>query len=255
MKLNLTLIAFITTTLFFVNAQNKKLDLSERPLYQNHKANTSINVDGVMNEGAWKEAEVRTFNNFYFTKNKEEEQKTTFRMLWDEKNIYLFYESNDKFINAAETKRDGAPYLDDCAEVFFIPAPEVENLHYCFEVNVNKAKNDLVWVNNFQGNNNAIIKQYNPEFKVEVKINGTLNNNTDIDKGWTMEMAIPHDAFKGSTNLHPIQLGNKWAFIALRQYRDINKIGRRCMTTLFPVYHIEKDVHQPEMFGLMEFVD
>ncbi|MGY5353128.1 carbohydrate-binding family 9-like protein [Wenyingzhuangia sp. IMCC45533] len=254
MKFNIILFALLAT-ITVTNGQTKKLDISERPLYKNHKANSAILVDGKLDDTAWGEAEVRTFEYFYLTQNKKEEQKTTFRMLWDDQNIYLFYESDDKYVNAAETKRDGAPYLDDCAEVFFIPAPQVENIHYCFEVNVNEAKNDLVWVNNFERNNNAVIKQYNPEFKVAVKINGTLNNNTDVDKGWSMEMAIPHDAFKGATNLHPIQLGNKWAFIALRQFRDVDEIGRRAMTTLFPVYHIEKDVHQPEMFGLMEFVE
>ncbi len=251
------LLYILIITAFLISSckpTKKKLSLEERPLYKTHKATSKIIIDGKLDK-VWEQAELRTFDYFYLTEKKEDKQKTTFRMLWDDENIYLFYQAKDQFINAAETKRDGAPYLDDCAEVFFIPAPEVENIHYCFEMNVNKAKNDLVWVNNFQRNNSIVIKEYNPEFKVEVKINGSLNNNTDIDKGWTMEVAIPHKAFRGATKFHPIKQGNKWAFLALRQYRDVSEIGKRSMTTLFPIYHIEKDVHQPEMFGLMEFVD
>lgn len=256
MKKHFTIIVLFTLVINAIYAQKFELSPKDRPLYKVHKADSKITVDGKLNDKAWKKAEARDYNFFYLTNGKKEEQKTTFRMLWDEKNIYIHYDLEDKYINSAETKRDGAPYLDDCTEIFLIPAPNGENIHYCFEINVNKAINDLIFVNNFYGGKKAAIKAYNPEFELEVTVDGTINDNTDIDKGWTMELAIPHAAFNGTTNQFPIKKGSQWAFLALRQIRDDNNIGRRVISTIFPVDNIkEKDVHQPDMFGLMEFVD
>lgn len=254
-NLFLTAIAFTSIFTCGVSAQKKELSLEQRPIYKVHKATSKIKIDGKLKDVAWFDAETRTFDHFYLTSNDSEKQKTNFRMLWDKDYIYIHYDLQDKFINAAETKRDGAPYLDDCTEIFLTPAPSAENIHYCFEINVNKAINDLVFVNNFNGGN-AVVRQYNPDFKLGVDVKGTINDNTDIDKGWSMELAIPHAAFAGSTSKSPIAIGSKWAFLALRQIRDNNNIGKRVMSTIFPVDNIkEKDVHQPEMFGLLEFVD
>lgn len=233
-----------------------KISLTNRPIYKVHKASSNITIDGKLEDLSWEKAEAKTFDYYYLTEKEEEKQKSTFRMLWDEKNIYIHYDFEDKYINAAETKRDGAPYLDDCGEIFLIPAPNGENIHYCFEINPNKAVNDLVYVNDFYNGENVAIRSFDPAIQVEVTINGTLNNNTDIDKGWTLEMAIPHNTFNAVANQFPIQKGSQWAFLALRQLRDDNNIGRRMMSTIFPVDDVkEKDVHQPAMFGLLEFVD
>jgi len=47
---------------------------------------------------------------------------------------------------------------------------------------------------------------------VEVGIDGTLNDNSDLDVGWTMEMAIPLKLFRGMDKFSPVMEGNKWAY-------------------------------------------
>ncbi|NIJ45198.1 hypothetical protein FHR24_001637 [Wenyingzhuangia heitensis] len=253
-------ISFLIVSTIAISCKTKpsytsNLSLKDRPVYKVHKATSKITVDGKLDDEAWKQATATNFDYFYLTNGKEEEQKTTFRMLWDEENIYVHYDLEDKFINAKETKRDGAPYLDDCIELFLTPAPNGENIHYCFEINPYKAVNDLVFVNNFHQGKNAAIRTFNPDIELEVTIKGTLNNNNDIDEGWTLEMAIPHSIFNNVSTQYPVALGSQWAFLALKQIRDDNNVGRRVVSTIFPVDNIkEKDVHQPEMFGLLEFV-
>ena len=56
-----------------------------------HKTSTKIEVDGVLDE-AWNNAEVFTFNHYYNAEKPTDKQKTKFRMLWDDDNVYLFYE-------------------------------------------------------------------------------------------------------------------------------------------------------------------
>ena len=70
-----------------------------------------------------------------------------------------------------------------------------------------------------------------------------------------MELAIPFDAFTSINNFFPAKAGTRWAIQAVRQDRNIIDERGRSTSTLFPIYDIFKDVHQPSRFGLMEFVE
>lgn len=232
----------------------RKLSLGEQAVFKVSKTIDPVTIDGKMIESAWKKTEARSFDYFYRIEKPGDEQKTKFRMLWDEENLYVFFECEDQYITVREKNRDGQPYLDDCAEIFLIPVPDSLNMHFGFEVNLNKAANDFIWLNNFYQGKSGMVKSYNPEFKVEVSINGTVNDNSDIDKGWTMEIAIPLKLYEGLDTFSPVKNGNKWAFLASRQDRNDATGDRRSTSTIFPIYDIGKSVHQPNRFGLLEFV-
>lgn len=255
-KLAILFVIIFVNIFTVARSQEYKLSLENRPLYKVEKAKGEILADGIMNEKDWSKSEVRSFNYTYLDEKPSDIQKTKFRMLWDEENVYLFFQCEDKFITARETERDGMPFLDDCAELFLIPAPESLNAHICFEINLNKAKNDIVYISDFYQGNGGVVKGYNPDYNIGVQIDGTVNDNKDEDKGWTMEFKIPIKAFQGFDRNFPIKNGTKWAFLALRQDRNDATGDRRVISTIFPVDNIgEKDVHQPNMFGLLEFVE
>ena len=192
---------------------------------------------------------------FYNIEKPSDNQKTTFRMLWDEKNLYIFFQCEDKYITARETKWDGEPYLDDCAEVFLIPVPDSLDTHFGFELNLYKASNDFIYFNDYYKGKDIAFKKFNPDFEVAVTVDGTINDNSDIDKGWTMEFAIPLSTFGELGTLVPAEVGNKWAFLAIRQDRNEVEGKRRAISTIFPIYDISKNVHQTNRFGLMEFAE
>ena len=137
--MNHVVFIFICLSASICSAQTeKKISLGEQPIYKAKKALTTITVDGKLNKDEWVNAEVRTLDYFYRIEQASDQQKTTFRMLWDEHNIYLFYEMKDKYLTACETQRDGEPYLDDCAEIFFITAPDSLDTHFGFELNLQR---------------------------------------------------------------------------------------------------------------------
>lgn len=250
------LLFFFMLTFSNISAQEeKKLVLGEQPIFKVSKASEPIRVDGKMDEVSWKNTEVGKLHYFYNVDKVDDDQQTTFRMLWDEKNLYLFYQMEDKFLTARETERDGEPYLDDCAEIFLITAPDSLDTHFGYELNLYKASNDFIYFNDFYEGKDLAFKGYNPAFEVEMTYDGTLNDNSDIDVGWTMEMAIPISNFGSLGQVRPVALGNRWAFLAVRQDRNDAKGNRRSTSTIFPIYDITKNVHQANRFGLMEFVN
>ncbi|MUH35178.1 hypothetical protein D9O36_04940 [Zobellia amurskyensis] len=246
-------LCFLSTSVFA--QQEKKLSLGEQPVFKVSKVSEPMVIDGKMDEASWSKTEARTLDYFYRVDKPTDQQKSTFRMLWGKEKFYVFFEMEDQYITARETKRDGQPYLDDCAEIFFITAPDSLDTHFGYELNLNKAVNDFIFFNDYVKGKDVVYKTFNPDFEVEITYDGTINDNSDIDKGWTMEMAIPYSNFGELGEVVAIEAGNKWAFLAIRQDRNDADGNRRSTSTIFPIYDISKNVHQANRFGLMEFVE
>ena len=229
----------------------KQLVTGEQPIYHVAKAKSPIVADGKMDEECWQRAEVRTLDYFFRRDAPVDVQQTKFRMLYDDQNLYLFYEFEDFSLTARETQHDGRTYIDDCAEFFVVPIPDSAYMHYGFEVNIWGVKYDYIVLWQFHGRN-VFIPDYNPQYEVGVTYEGTINDDTDIDKGWNIEFVIPLRVFSGfnTRNL----AGQRWAFQVVRQ--DRNKVDDRfrSTSTLFPTYDPAVDVHPPNRFGLMEFM-
>lgn len=251
--ISVLVLSFTTLSLFSQSPRQRQLVTGEQPIYHIARAKEAITVDGKMDEASWKNAEVRSFDYFFRRDKPADEQKSEFRMLWDDENLYLFYEFEDTSLTARETGYDGVPYLDDCAEFFCLPIPYSLDMHYGFEANINKAKYDYIVLWQFYNNRTIFIPDYNPEYEVAVTYDGTLNDDTDTDKGWSIEFVIPLRVFRGFTTRN--LTGQRWTFQAVRQDRNLVDDRFRSTSTLFPTYDVSLDVHPPYRFGLMEFTD
>lgn len=254
-EIGMLLCIYLGCSIYGIAQSEKKLALGEQSIFKASRTSEKIFIDGKMNEEVWIKTEARSLEYFYRVDQPTDQQKTTFRMLWDETTLYVFFEMEDQFITARETKRDGEPYLDDCAEIFFITAPDSLDTHFGYELNLNKASNDFIYFNDYHDGKDVVYKSFNPDFEAEVTYNGTINDNSDIDKGWTMELAIPISNFGELGQVEPINEGSRWAFLAIRQDRNDAEGNRRSTSTIFPIYDISKNVHQANRFGLLEFVD
>lgn len=253
-KLLFFLIIFIVLNLQ-VDAQNiRGTSIDKSKALKVPLATSQIKIDGKQDDDCWQKTQAFSFDFFYKAEKPDDKQNTKFKMLWDEVNLYLFFECEDRYITAREKNRDGQPYFDDCAEIFLIPTANKIKMHFGYEVNLYKASNDFVFLNDIYKKENFVVKSFSPDFEVAVTVDGSINDNSDIDKGWTMEMAIPFKNFHITGPIPPIQAGTKWAFMALRQDRNDSEGNRRSTSTIFPLSPEKKGVHHPKSFGLLEFV-
>ena len=94
---------FFSGMLLFAQTE-KQLVIGEQPVYKIARAKGTIVADGKMDEEAWKAAEIRSFDYFFRRDEPLEKQATKFRMLWDDANLYLFYEFEDVSINHANQR-------------------------------------------------------------------------------------------------------------------------------------------------------
>lgn len=248
-------LVYLGTGLSLFSQTEKQLVIGQQPVYKVSRARESIIVDGKMDEASWKNSEVQPLSYFFRLDKPVEKQNSKFRMLWDDTNLYLFYECEDSSLTARETNFDGRTYMDDCAEFFVVPVPDSVYMHFGFEINITDVKYDYIVLWKYYNNRTFFISGYNPEYKVKTIYDGTINNDKDKDKGWSMEFAIPFSAFNNMNGVTRPRPDARWAFQAVRQDRNSVDDRFRSTSTLYPIYVYRLDVHQPNRFGLMEFTD
>jgi len=102
-------------------------------------------------------------------------------------------------------------YVDSFAKIFLDPDADDRNFVE-FHVNaLNNVMDNLADHGVENGRGRIDIGWTCPGFKSAVQVNGTLNNSNDVDRGWTMEAAIPWKALKEVTIGNcPPQGGDVW---------------------------------------------
>ena len=159
---------------------------AEYPEYAVARTTQKIVIDGKLDEADWKAAQ--SFGDFKFPWWKEgEKELTEVKMLWDDNFLYTSFRCDDKHIWADHYDINSATCLDDCAEIFWIPNPGESLSFYQFEINC--IGNVLSMYYNYEkGMKSGLHTIMVPH--IGQTIQGTVNNDEDIDKGWIVETAI-----------------------------------------------------------------
>jgi hypothetical protein len=141
-------------------------------------------------------------------------EKTTVRLLWSRKFLYVRFDAIDSDIVAQSTKDQDYLFVQgDAVEIFLKP----EGAPYYWELygDVSNRKTCIfIPSRGLLGlPKNRSVKP-DMELKVETKNKGTLNNKSDRDKGWTMVVKIPvAGLIRHGANF---KSGAKWTFCVVR---------------------------------------
>jgi hypothetical protein len=132
-------------------------------------------------------------------------------MLWDDTNLYIIYVCNDPYLESEVTEHDGPVYQEDAVEIFVTPNPNDISSYFGYEMNINGTLLDYIA---FEGGQERTKNIHFPWQSDEVKIvtsyTGTLNNPSDVDQGWILEIAIPWANFRHLGGTIPPQEGDLW---------------------------------------------
>lgn len=208
-----------------VDISDRKLD--PVPEYVVMRAESALTIDGKMDEPAWQKANPVELA-FPWEEQTGEKQKTTARLLWDDQNLYVFFDCEDKDVTAKMTERDSQTYLDDCVEIFVnadptqierprppqtdeastSPSLQAERIvfFYGLETNASGVYSDFLFCHPRLN----LIRLNMDGVQVGTTIDGTLNDSTDTDKGYTVELSIPLANYKELAGPIPPKDGAVW---------------------------------------------
>ena len=122
--------------------------------------------------------------------------RTRAKMLWDEEYFYFFVEMEEPHIWATLRQRDTVIFYDNDFEIFIDPDGDTHR-YYEFEMNAFNTIWDLLLITPYRDGANAVLNSWDMRgIKTAVDIRGTINNPSDEDEKWTVEIALPWESLK-----------------------------------------------------------
>ncbi|WP_245189763.1 carbohydrate-binding family 9-like protein [Lunatimonas salinarum] len=212
--------------------------------------------------------------------------------LWNDKYLYVAFWAEEPFVSATQTERDSIVFLDndlelfidggDCYyeleinalntlyEVFFIwrdaykkggkfDVPEFDitkETAFTFGGDYDRTGSTFWWGRHPRGTRWAFLDYDMPGLQTAVNVDGKINDNTTVDKGWTAEIAIPWKSLKWLANGRslPPTNGDCWRMFFGRFQKMVTS-GKEIHP--HPAWTMNKhgiyDTHLPECFSRVHF--
>lgn len=184
--------------------------------YTAHRVTEILDIDGRLDEPAWQVAPVSPRFVDLIT-GQPTLYDTRAMVLWDDRNLYVAYRVEEPKLRAKYTRHNDPIYYDNDVE-FFIAGPDA---YYEFELNAHNTSYEVffIWEEAYERRGFARapefarskLKPFNgvgftthprggrlgqfewtfPGRQTAVHLDGTLNDDRDLDRGWTVELAFP----------------------------------------------------------------
>ncbi len=155
------------------------------------RAPGEIRIDGRLNDPAWATAPwTEDFVDIEGDKRPKPRHRTRAKMLWDDRFLYIAAELEEPHVWATLTRRDSVIFQDNDFEVFLDPDGDTHQ-YYELEMNALNTLWDLMLIKPYRDGGPAVFHWDFRRIRTAVDVQGTLNDPSDLDRGWTVEIAIP----------------------------------------------------------------
>lgn len=219
--------------------------------YKCHFTRKPPTIDGDLNDPAWKKAEwTSDFVDIEGARMATPRFRTRVKMLWDKNYLYIAAELREPNVHATLTEHDSVIFKDNDFEVFLKPLPDTPS-YYEFEMNALNTGWDLFLAKPYKLGGHADNSWDIPNLRTAVAVQGTLNNPSDQDTGWTLEIAYPLNAFESRQHVPAPLPGTQWRINFSRvEWKPDNPKEDNWVWS--PQGLI--DMHVPENWGYLRFV-
>jgi len=214
-------------------------------------------------------------------------------MLWNDTHLYVAFRAEEPFVEAHQTERDSIIFLENDLELFI----DGGDCYYELEVNARNTVYEVffIWKDAYQRGSRFDVPQFDPfhpqavtfggdydrsgasfwygthprglrwaflnydlpGLETAVQIDGTLNEHRDIDRGWSLEIAIPWASLHWLANGRslPPRPGDTWRMF-LGRFQKLMVSGQEVQPhpAMVLTPHGIYDTHQPERWSEIQFV-
>jgi hypothetical protein len=245
------LVSFLSVMLFLVIIPAPPSNADDIRTYTAKRTTGAITIDGKLNESDWTgapEARLTEANT-----GKDVPLKSTVKVLWDDKFLYVGFYFEDPDAWATLTNDEDPLWGEEVAEVFIDPESKSHS-YYEYEINPINKKVDLFVLN--QGPKyNGFYKvwlewNFSDAMKHAVYVEGNGKDRGTNDKFWTIELAFPFEEMWTAPNIPP-KNGESWR---IGFYR-IEHPTANDKDTWYAAFNppLRPSFHTPWMFGRVLF--
>jgi hypothetical protein len=262
-----------------------------QPAYTAKKISAVITIDGNINKPVWQNAAwSKRFADM--VTGQPGMYNTQTALLWNDMHLYIAFIAEEPFAEAAQTQRDSIVFLENDLEVFI----DGGDCYYELEVNAANTVYEVffIWKDAYTRGSRFDIPLFDvhhpqaytfggdydrsgptfwkgthprgirwafthfdmPGLQTAVQVDGTLNDNSDIDKGWSLEIAIPWASLQLLANGRniPPRSGDVWNMF-LGRFQKLMAGGKE--VTPHPAMALSShgiyDTHLPEKWSSIAF--
>src|SRR5579862_1295426 len=229
--------------------------------YVCYRAASPLVIDGNLNKPAWSAAPwTEDFVDIEGDWRPKPRYRTRARMLWDDDYLYVGAELEEPHVWATQTEHDSVIFQDNDFEIFIDPDGDNHD-YYEIEINALNTEWDLRLVMPYRDGGPALNSWEIPGLKTAVHVDGTLNDSSDRDRGWSVELAFPWKALAEFANRPtPPHEGDQWRINFSRVEWDIDIVDGQVVKIPDRKEHNWVwspqgviDMHRPETWGYVQF--
>jgi len=256
-----------------------------------YRTNQPIQIDGNLNKPVWSKApksgrfvDMASGNPGFYD--------TRMSALWDDTNLYIAFWVEEPFIDAHYTERDSIIFQENDVEVFI----DGEDCYYELELNAIGTLYEVffIWRDAYKRGGHFDLPEFDvherqaytfggdydrnptsfwkgthprgirwaftdwdfPGVQIATQIDGTLNDDSDIDRGWTAEIALPWAGMNHLANGRslPPKDNDTWRMFFGR-FQKLMNAGKEVQP--HPAWALSShgfyDTHQPDRFPYVTF--
>jgi len=148
-------------------------------------------IDGDLSDPAWEKA--AWTSDFIDIQGKDQPAprfRTRAKMLWTADGLHVAAEMAEPHVWGTLTEKNAIIFHDNDFEIFLDPDGDTLN-YYEFEINALGTIWELTLDKPYSKGGTAVHGTNLPGLKSAVKIQGTLNDSSDTDTGWSVEVFLP----------------------------------------------------------------
>lgn len=225
-------------------------------------------MDGRLDDAAWAVAPWSTwFVDIEGDARPAPRHRTRLKVTWDSTALYIAAELEEPDLWATLTARDAVIFQDDDFEVFLDPDGDAR-AYFELEINALGTVWDLFLPRAYRDGGSARNGWDAAGLRSAVRLDGTLNDPSDRDRGWTVELAIPFsDLAQPEVTTAVPRAGDTWRVNFSRVEWDLRVANGRYVKVLDPATGRPRaehnwvwspqgavNMHLPERWGFLEFV-
>lgn len=232
--------------------------------YLCYRATMPVAFDGDLESGPWASAPwSEDFVDIEGSSQPQPPLRTRVKMLWDDECFYVGAELEEPHVWATLTRHDSVIFQDPDFEVFIDPDWD-NHEYYEWEVNAFGTTWDLMLIKPYRDGGPAVNAWEIAGCRHAVHIHGTLNDASDLDRGWTVEVGFPWEVLAQAAHRPcPPGDGDQWRINFSRVEWDVEidptssppyvKVPNRSERNWVWSPQGVVDMHRPEHWGIVQF--
>lgn len=225
------------------------------------RASDSLKIDGKLDDASWQSVPwTADFVDIEGDAKPAPRFRTRAKMLWDDAYFYIAAEMEEPHVWGTLTKHDSVIFHDPDFEVFIDPNGDAHD-YYEFEMNALNTGWDLFLPKPYISGGSAVDAWEIPGLQTAVHVNGTLNDPSDRDTGWSVEIAIPWKVLaEHAGRAAPPSAGDQWRVgfsrvewqVDIKDGHYVKKPGVPENNWIWSPQGVV-DMHRPERWGYVQF--